>query len=125
MASRPPDEPTEVAVENALIATFTAARMGPPTKHEISLYRQALAGVPDRVLAAAVLRLARVETWEFGRRPSPAMILEYVAIVRARSAARAQRPPDPPNLTAPGDAARARMDALRAEVTEAWRSQRG
>jgi hypothetical protein len=114
---------SEAGVAAVLNRVFTAARMPAPAPSEIGLYRKALDGVTDQELADAALRLIRSETWEFGRRPSPALVLEWVGIVRARSAARAPLPSAPPDLTPPEEA-RARMAAVRAEVMATRRETR-
>lgn len=79
------------AIEAAVAAVHTAARVsyGDSDKR---LYRRALAEVGDDELRDAVDRIVATELWEFGRKPSPAMVLEAVRSVRAHRLARAPRP---------------------------------
>jgi hypothetical protein len=84
------------AVASAVADVFAAAH-ATPTQIEVQLYAKALTDIADDELAAGVTRLVAGEKWEFGRRPSPALVLEWVATERAaRRAKERPAPPAPP-----------------------------
>lgn len=120
------------AVTEAVRAVYTAANV-PFGPAEFTLYRKVLADVTDSELlgdswrpdtdadlSGAVRRLVVGEQWGFGRRPSPALVLEWVATERAARRARAGSPPAVPDLT-PRDQVPQRMADVRAARAEALR----
>lgn len=99
------------AVARAVSDVYAAARAvaGPV---EARLLAKALADVADDELEGAVRRLVAAEEWNFGRKPSPGLVLEWVAI--ERSARRAKAPPPPPAPPTPAAAVAEGMAQVRA-----------
>lgn len=93
------------AVASAVADVFAAAH-ATPTQTEVQLYAKALVDVADDELEAAVARLVAGELWEFAKKPSPALVLEWVAIERAARRAKVRpkppAPPTPPTVAAEG-----------------------
>lgn len=113
MASNP-------AVAQALADVFAAAHTT-PTPVEAKLYVKALAGVADDELEAAVARLVAGEKWEFAKKPSPALVLEWVGTERA--ARRAKEPPKPPAPPTPPTVVAQAMAQVRAARTAGARAR--
>jgi hypothetical protein len=102
------------AVAAAVADVFAAAHTS-PTQTEVQLYAKALGDVADVELKAAVNRLVAGEKWEFGKKPSPALVLEWVATERAARRAKARpAPPAPPTPPTVAAAAMAQVRAARA-----------
>lgn len=108
------------AVASAVADVFAAAHTS-PTQTEVQLYAKALADVADDELAAGVARLVAGEKWEFARKPSPALVLEWVATERA--ARRAKEPPKPPAPPTPPTVAAKAMAQVRAARTAGARAR--
>jgi hypothetical protein len=85
------------AVASAVADVFAAAHAN-PTQPEVQLYAKALADVGDDELVAAVARLVAGEKWEFAKKPSPALVLEWVGTERAARRARERPAPSAPAL---------------------------
>lgn len=110
---------TKPAVAAAVAKLYIAAGRR-ASDEEMRVYHQVLASVHDAELLDAVERLIVRETFE-KRPPSPAMVMEYVRLVRARD----DLPRDDRSLpedTGPaleGDEARAALAATRAALAAA------
>jgi hypothetical protein len=99
------------AVASAVADVFAAAHSS-PTQPEVQLYARTLVDVGDDELKAAVARLVAGEKWEFAKKPSPALVLEWVATERA--ARRAKERPAPPAPPLDPNVARQHMTEVRA-----------
>lgn len=109
------------AVAAAVSDVFAAAH-ATPTQPETLLYAKALSDVGDDELEAAVKRLVAGEKWEFAKKPSPALVLEWVSIERAGRSARRPPPPLPPPV--PPEVATEHMAEVRAARAAGVRASR-
>lgn len=98
------------AVTAVVTAIFAAARA--PVGDQEPLFAKALSGMTDTEVADAALYVVRTQSWDFGLKPSPALIVDRVKAVRARSA----RPSSPQEPVTPADQLPARVADVRALI---------
>lgn len=98
------------AVTAAVTAICAAARV--PVGDQVPMFRKALARMTDTEVAEAALYVVRTQRWDFGLKPSPALIVDRVKAVRARSA----RPAPPGGPVTPAEELPARVADVRAII---------
>lgn len=101
---------SDQAVTAAVTAICAAARV--PVGDQVAIFRRALATMTDAEVAAAALYVVRTQRWDFGLKPSPALVVDRINAVRARSA----RPPTPEGPVTPAAALSNRVADVRATL---------
>lgn len=104
---------TDADVRNAVTALFSSSRLPEPTDADVRLYRASLGSVTADELREATKRIVTTERWDFGRKPSPAMVCDALRNVRAARRARSA-PAQPEGPVIPPEQLRSRIADVRA-----------